>query len=122
MEEIHPLMVRLVNMLCVLVNTFFHPYNNCEQNICTILLLLLNKVGKVRLGESDFLRRPQLHNTNPTNHIYKIYIKLIYVSHISMESGISISVPYHIDVVKLYGFSYRYFHLFDNDFLFTNES
>ena len=44
----------------------------------------------------------------PTNHIFQINFKLMWVSHISMESGLCISVPYQIDV-KWYGFSYRFF-------------
>ena len=43
-------------------------------------------------------------------------MKLTLVSHISRESGISKSVPYQIDVVKCYGVSYGFFHLFDIDF------
>ena len=45
----------------------------------------------------------------PTNHIYLINKKLTLVSHISIESWISISVPYELDVVKWYGFSCRFF-------------
>ena len=41
---------------------------------------------------------------------------------ISMESGITISVPYQIDVVKWCSFSYRFFHLFYIHFSFTNKS
>ena len=39
-------------------------------------------------------------------------------SHIFMDSGISISVPYQIDVVKWYGFSLDFCHLFDIDFFY----
>ena len=39
---------------------------------------------------------------------WQINIKLTWVSHISMESWICISVQYQIDVVKWYGFSYRF--------------
>ena len=47
-----------------------------------------------------------LLSLTPTNHIYYINIKLTWVSHIFMDSGISISVPYQRDVVRWYGFSY----------------
>ena len=43
-------------------------------------------------------------------------------THIYMESFISISVPYQIDVAKWYGFIYRFFHLFDINFSLTNKS